>query len=251
MRRPTLSEVASRGGSSDGHGLTSRPIGTYLKRDAVIWIAFSSFGYIWTTTNLAGGTFHPIDGDSSDAVYTRSFVIFRHYRSDLVNHPVRDVDESPLRYSKSPQVDVQLWQLVHAEERQPHVSDRWCAGPLRHVIVALVPSSRGLDLWRSYVSDSTCPSPELFSHSPFSRLPPPGNGVPICLAEQLGFCRDAREDLTANQEREKNVNSLTVVDLRTNRIEALEDFHISDTVITLHDFIPTIVLGHIPVQFTF
>ena len=253
VRRPTLSEAASHGGSSDGHGLTSRPFGTYPNRDAVIWIAFSPLGNVRTTTNLAGGTFHSFDGDSSDEVYTRSFVIFRHYRSDLVNHPVRDVDESPLRYPKGPQVDVQLRQLVQAEESRPHVSDRWCAGPLRHVIVVLVHSShrsRGPDLWRSYVSDNTCPSPDLFSHSPFSRLPPPGNGVPICLAEQLGFVDD-REGLAANQEREKNVNSLTVVDLRTNRMEALEDFHISDTVITLHDFIPTTVLGHIPVQFTF
>ena len=55
---------------------------------------------------------------------------------------------------------------------------------------------------------------------PFIGLPPPGNG------------------------------KWTIVDLRSGRLDVLEDFNISSTVITLHDFLPSTVVASLPIQFT-
>ena len=55
---------------------------------------------------------------------------------------------------------------------------------------------------------------------PFTGLPPPGNG------------------------------KWTIVDLRSGRLDVLEDFNISSTVITLHDFLPSTVVASLPIHFT-
>ena len=258
--------------------ISTSSLGYHTVSVVVAAFGYKAAGTVWTSRLFACFIPHLNScfgsGKRCAKVYTRSFVISRHHSHESSLHPIWNVDDPfsnyPLRarqHDVKPHIDVQCRQPIQAEESRPHVRDRWCVDPLRPVGVVLAHSGlwslgRGhsyvgsflvaLWLWMCgpHPSDIACQSPLLFSHSPFSRLPPPGNGIPICLAEHLGLCED-QEGAANKQEQVMKVNRLPVVDLRTNRVDVLEDFHISDTVITVHDFIPTTVPGNFPVQFTF
>ena len=124
------------------------------------------------------------------------------------------------------------------DDENPGHSSRstWSTSCFALLLIFLEPEGIGL-----YVLFATW----FFLH-PCRDLPPPGNGRVISLFKHLNDQGEGDEPDTISN----NTTNRTVVDLRSGKLELLDDWQITDSVITVHDYIPCRVEASLPVAFS-